>query len=153
MKREIKFRAWDEDKKEMLYPDGVFNFIGDGKWYHLDPHNENNVYYEIPKELDIMQYTGLKEKNGKEIYEDDIKRWKFNHHIRDYVCYWSEIDCGFRWKLIKHNSKQDDDNIDIPFDTEEDFYNYVIKSNQRANGFDSFSKIIGNIYENPELLK
>ena len=143
--REIKFRAWDGE-------------------------NMHNVISMMPGELavtifcqrfpftqtiiaeNIMQFTGLKDKNGKEIYEGDIKRWQFNQDDRLYVCYWSDIDCGFRWRLIKHNQKQPA-YVDIPFDREEDYYNYVIKTNQRDLGIDKWSEVIGNIYENPELLK
>jgi hypothetical protein len=51
--REIKFRRWDDELKKMFYCG--FTIPADG---------------EVPDHL--MQYTGLKDKNGKEIYEDDI---------------------------------------------------------------------------------
>ncbi|MFA6992879.1 MAG: hypothetical protein WC269_06465 [Candidatus Gracilibacteria bacterium] len=38
-------------------------------------------------------------------------------------------------------------------DSEEDFYEYILNANQRQNGFDNFSEIVGNVHENPELLK
>lgn len=65
MNREIKFRAWNEKHKEMVYWDGFFEIdddyccAGDHPIYNLS---------EVP----VMQYTGLKDKNGKEIYEGDI---------------------------------------------------------------------------------
>jgi uncharacterized phage protein (TIGR01671 family) len=102
--------------------------------------------------LSIDLCTSLKDKNGKEIYEGDIKLWKFDHFIRYYVAIWSDFDCGFKWSLVKHNNTQERDNQDIPFDTEEEYYNYVINVNQRDHfSFDQFSEIVGNIYENPEL--
>ena len=133
----IKFRVWDKSLNKMLYNGGVV-------W------SGNEVKHFLGE---TMQFTGLHDKNGKEIYEGDIKLWKFSGRLRCYVCYWSDIDCGFRWKLVKHNEKQQDHDIDIPFETEEDFYNYVINRNQRNLGFDSFSELVGNIHENPELLK
>lgn len=51
--RPIKFRSWDARGKQMDIPDAIANDI-DGEKYQ------------------IMQYTGLKDKNGKEIYESDI---------------------------------------------------------------------------------
>jgi len=141
MKREIKFRAWKQNQKAMFYPKET-----------IHPIDLPQVMLE--KENDIlMQFTGLKDKNGKEIYEGDIKRWKFNNRVRYSECYWSDIDCGFRWRLLKHNEKQEFYDLPFKYDNEEDFYNYIIESNQRELGFDSFSEIIGNIYENPELLK
>ena len=64
MNRDIKFRAWDKEKRNM------FNIarldIADGTCYdHLFSRN----IYDYWNECILMQYTGLKDKNGKEIYE------------------------------------------------------------------------------------
>lgn len=68
---EIKFRAWVRQAKEMIpvdsiYFDGFGGFELSGCGYHDMDHLE----------VDIMQYTGLKDKNGKEIYEGDIVEYK-----------------------------------------------------------------------------
>ncbi len=140
----LKFRAYDELQKRYYYSD---NFLSLSNFFNkLDRLN-------VPL-LNIQQFTGqIDEKNGLEIFAGDIKRWKFNNHIWNYECYWSVLDCGFRWKMIKHNEKQNKDSVDMPFETEEDYYNYVLKQNQRCLGFDKWSEIIGNKFENPELLK
>lgn len=64
MGRVIKFRAWDKySKRGMIYPNNG-DFIG---WHA--PSNWKDCY-------DVMQFTGLLDKNGKEIYEGDIiKQW------------------------------------------------------------------------------
>ena len=99
--REIKFRAWDTQEKRMIYPKtGAVN---------------NLESWEILQLFDtVMQYTGLKDKNGKEIYEGDIVR------IAGYGLY--EVGYPFITLFQSH------------------FENDV-------------EEIIGNIYENPELLK
>ncbi len=60
--REIKFRAWSNTAK-VMHPE----------WKKLD--DENGEYI-------LMQYTGLKDKNGKEIYEGDVLRGRFNGAVK-----------------------------------------------------------------------
>ena len=110
MKREIKFRAWDGEK--MLSPDYI-DRKGVAYW------RENSIPERSEK---IMQYTGLKDKNGAEIYEGDviIKTATENSYVSaPFVVQWLEKQAGF--------------NV--------------------AKGDHHYYEIIGNIYENPELLK
>lgn len=149
MNREIKFRAYLKGSNEVIDITG-FDFR-QGKFVTLFLNDGFRV--EALENVMLLQYTGLKDKDSKGIYEGDIKLWEFNNIKQVSVCYWSDTDCGFRWKLMKHNEKKSQVELGVLFDNEEDFYKYVLECNQRQNGFDSYSKIIGNIYQNLELLK
>lgn len=104
MSREIKFRAWDSLRKEMIY-----NFEGTVDW-------------EFKHNYEIMQFTGLKDKNGTEIYEGDI-------------CLFENLSP--KKIVIKYDLGK--------FNVADFVINSWLYENQRG-------AVLGNIYENPELL-
>lgn len=113
--REIKFRGWYKTRQCMW--DGGFSVSQDG----LEIYNDN--LEDISYHLILMQYTGLKDKNGKEIYEGDIVRGKAGS-----VGQVKWIGSGLT------------------------IVGYMGYDDTHHWGFDETTEVIGNIYENPELL-
>ena len=128
--REIKFRAWHEERKEM-YDNITFNNF-DG--YYLIS-GDCNI-----DDLKFMQYTGLKDKNGKEIYEGDILNVKttFENNM---------ADKRFQDKTICTVSFGT--GCFIKKETYENLYDVICSIVLKDIDYE----IIGNIHENPELLK
>ena len=126
--REIKFRAWDKDKKQMIYK---FNMTSDGQPYTWDKATIGDgivIDEPAPLNVELMQYTGLRDKNGREVYEGDIVRFKD---------WWDEEMVG----EVRYSEK------DMAFTIVNDFW----------DGFPIMYaddlEVIGNIYKNPELLE
>lgn len=120
--REIKFRAWHKEEKimgEVLGIDILHKeiFFSNGD---VDCYGFSDFKY-----IELMQYTGLKDKNNKEIYEGDIITL---HNSKYKVIFNIE---GARFVL-----RNDEFELEITF---------INHNNERM-------EIVGNIYENPELL-
>lgn len=137
--RELKFRVWDRDAK---------HFCGNLKKYLLDVHtselqvaNYSDLYEEwyYSQNMDtyytIQQYIGLKDKNGKDVYEGDIIQYNVgsSYENMNFIVQWSEDSLGY---IIQSQSG------DI-------LTNSWTPDGNRFN----FIELKGNVFENPELLK
>ena len=74
MSREIKFRAWDKINNKM-YPISGISFTNKDVWLQISDEQIMGANFN---EIEIMQYTSLKDKNDKEIYEGDILSYYHN---------------------------------------------------------------------------
>ena len=132
--REIKFRVWDKKRKKMFPISEMFFHaepidlgIIDYDWDTVTIWSDNKEIGEEVKrknEIVLMQFTGLKDKNNKEVYEGDM--------VKDYSGETQEVIWDIHWNgmggwnLTGHSG----------------VYEWIGEE-----------EIIGNIYENPELLK
>lgn len=129
--RDLKFRSWDkrEGLQRMIYLNGFIPY-GDGwrggnpdyKFYQLY-YGDKGCSSADAKDIEIMQYTGLKDKNGKEIYEGDIIESDYGIGTVEF----DQTTCRFTYS----------------FSLDTDALWHYTKS----------AKVVGNIYENPELIE
>lgn len=139
--RKIKFRVYDKENKIMNYLD-LEDLCEDDYWF--DGETEVwNVLHDCNNEQEkfvLMQYTGLKDKNGKEIYEGDIvlyQDWE--------CCYEGGGNDSFTNKgIVEYNESNCCFNVTerATIDREDVLY----EGNEDL-------EVIGNIYDNPELLE
>jgi len=138
MNRQVKFRIWDENKKVMApvrmesirRSEELDYSFTDGEIDHGDYLSlESNTRDFEPDNIVLMQFTGLLDRNSKEIYEGDILR---DEKEQLGVVFWYGASFRIEWQMRSYDGSRPVMEIDNCF---------------------SYSIVIGNYFENPELLK
>lgn len=140
--REIKFRAWDGKK---MHYEGVVIYLGKA-WLEKQSLAVDAIKIQDVEPMEPLLCTGLKDKNGKPIYEGDILKFKSRKV--------STVIDGVRQDVIRENLGV------VYFDTGKaggpsaEFNCTEVGGNDQPSWWMcSLKEVIGNIYENPELLE
>lgn len=140
--REIKFRAWDKELEMMAYSDQhnskdydvfyEFNFWRGDTLKCTATESYDDCWGDSQESItdldNIMQYTGLKDKNGKEIYEGDIIKYDTIDFITYNLVKWGKVEFSFLKKQLDGTIHR-----------------------TTYQGLSKYGEVIGNIYENPTL--
>jgi uncharacterized phage protein (TIGR01671 family) len=145
-----KLRVWLKERhiagirnnKKYYIPKGMYEYIAifadnpkiqnlqGAVMLYVENDDAIDKYFEVlvhPKDVEIMQYTGIKDKCGNEIWEGDIIEWEYWHV------------CGLNRGIVE---------------CQPDYDGYFGVYHMHFNSFDyNTIKVLGNKYENPELLK
>lgn len=147
MPREIKFRIWDIENKEMRHIVTDLHWALHGlvscQWMDSATLEMHKLYNDADciggkTRFIPMQFTGLCDKNGKEIFEGDKTRRYYNEKYpqREGVVLWDEEKAAYRWVTEFE-------------DTGAKAYCNPIRYVDNGNGAEISDEIIGNIHDKP----
>lgn len=128
--REIKFRVWDRTDNRM-WTAIQLDWVSDSEalrcWVQKGQSSDHGVWLDAD-EFALLQFTGLKDKNGVEIYQGDLMRY-----YKDvFVVIFQEMNAAFEMAYVSESG--------------------VSMHTFRSLSVAKFCEVVGNIYENPELL-
>lgn len=134
--REIKFRAWDKRTKQIVDVESVgrqacsiwVRTLPDGDW------TEESV---LPSEIDLMQFTSLHDKEGKEIFEGDVL--EKNYGLAEPLMVGDKEKLADRWSVEFFRGQFVMNRIGLGY-------------SERLSDFAEERAVIGDIYSNPELI-
>lgn len=124
--REIKFRAWNKKTSKIVDLYSITPLATDPNF------NQDGLFIPFDEDYILMQYIGRKDKNGREIFEGDI--------IKNYYNYYDEKEK--KWIPVTEN---------MSIIWNEHWCQFSFNSNRAVDHWGEM-EVIGNIYENPELL-
>lgn len=142
--RTIKFRGKRVDNGEWVYG-YLLRMRGVSYIYPYHAHNGETIYEVIPDTVD--QFTGLHDKNGKEIYEGDVLRRIPNEQYSDAT--------GIPLDMLREDIGEGGDLVFVRYDESQArvmYHSLIDRFNSPWLNTKYFT-VIGNIHDNPELLK
>lgn len=132
--KNFKFRVWDKDHKYMEYTDKNLVVCFSDEGVEVTDHTTFSHSCNSMENFELMQSTGLKDKNGVEIYEGDIVEFKYPYDKR------------IKTKgVIVRNDNKACFGISMK-ETTEQYELYRITA-------ENYLTVIGDVYQNPELLE
>lgn len=128
-----KYRVWHHELGRLMSVKCMFFQDSEIEEFELNDALMNDYITAYPDEIELMQSTGLKDKNDKEIFEGDILACETDNEVINLNVFWDEEHALFMFESKKYNEQEPlaelVENNTYPFE------------------------IIGNIYENPDLLE
>lgn len=128
-----RYRVWHHELGRLMSVKCMFFYDSEIEEFELNDALMNDYITAYPDEIVLIQSTGLKDKNDKEIFEGDILACETDNEVINLNVFWDEEHALFMFESKKYNEQEPlaelVENNTYPFE------------------------IIGNIYENPDLLE